>query len=558
MDQLSALDASFLYLETPEMPMHVGAMQVFVLPAGYKGRFVNDLRRHIAHRLPLIPVFRRKLWWMPLNMAAPAWVDARPDLRQHVVEVKLPRQGRAKASIEQMEDEIARLHMVLLDRRYPLWKYHVFEGLSPDDLGHRRVGVYMQLHHAAVDGQAAVALSNTLFDSSPHPAAFEIQPSRRKRVHRLEMAEMLRGVLGHQAQQVAKMVRELPATIGTLNDAARLALARARLGGEGLTLAPTMALNGRVGTTRAFTGVSLPLGELKALGKAHDATINDMVLLVCSSALRRFYVQRRELPKRSMIAAVPVSLRAKGDTSADNQASMSVIGLGTDIADPAERLAHIRVATEAMKATLGSVKSIVPTDFPSLGMPWMLEALTLLVDRTRVKDHMPQMANLTISNVPGPQQPLYMAGARMVGNFPTSIVTHGTALNITVQSYAGSLDFGLMADARALPEVRELADAIRIAFDDVRAMPLPDDVSAPAPKSRDALRPRGTRVSTQSAAMDPAGRRASKSMARVADGKTGRVARATSRVPTRAPGAKQRAAGGTANARRPLKGRTKV
>lgn len=520
MDQLSGLDATFLYLETPEMPMHVGAMQVFVLPKGYKGRFVSDLRRHIEHRLPLIPVFRRKLWWMPLNLAAPAWVDAEPDVRDHVIEIKLPRQGRAKADIAQMEREVARLHMVLLDRKRPLWRYYVFEGLSPDEHGHRRVGVYMQLHHAAVDGQAAVALSNVLFDLSAHPAPVEIKASSRQRVYKLEMAEMLRGVLGHQAQQVGKMVRELPATIGTLNDAAKLALARSRLGGEGLSAAPVMPINGRVCTTRAFTGVSLPLGELKTLGKAHGATINDMVLLVCSSALRRFYAKRRALPKKSMIAAVPVSLRAKGDTTADNQAGMSVISLGTDIADPAERLAHIRAATEAMKAALGSVKSIVPTDFPSMGVPWVLEALTLLVGKTRVKDHMPQAANLTISNVPGPQKPLYMAGARMVGNFPTSIVIHGSALNITVQSYAGSLDFGLIADGQAMPEVRELAEAIAIAFDDVRAMPLPEvEGAAEAPAPAGTLqRVRSSLTRGVAAAVGQASKVASASVKRVASG----------------------------------------
>jgi len=339
----------------------------------------------------------------------------------------------------------------------------------------------MQLHHAAVDGQAAVALSNALFDLSPHPPTVALRASTRPRIHQLEMGEMLRGALGHQAQQVAKIVRELPATIGTLNDAAKLALARSKLGIETQTKAPPMPINSRVGDTRAFTGVSLPLAELKALGKAHGATINDMVLLVCAGALRRFYAKRRALPKTSMLAAVPVSLRVKGDTSSDNQAGMSIVSLGTHIADPAERLEHIRAATEAMKATLGSVKSILPTDFPSLGVPWVLEALTALVGKTALKDHMPQAANVTISNVPGPQKPLFMAGARMVGNFPTSIVIHGSALNITVQSYAGSLDFGLMADPKAMPELRELAQAISIAFDDVRAMPLPEESAAVAP-----------------------------------------------------------------------------
>ena len=507
MDQLSALDASFLYLETPETPMHVGALQIFVLPRGYKGRFVNDLRKHIERRLPLIPAFRRRPWWMPLNLAAPAWVDAEPDLRKHVVEVRLPKVGHANAGVEELEDEVARRHAMLLDRDRPLWKFHVFEGLSPDGHGHRRVGLYMQLHHAAVDGQAAVALSNALFDLSPHPAPVAVKASTRQRIYKLGMAEMLRGALGHQAQQVTKILRELPGTMGTLNDAAKLAAARSKAARDvaPLVQAPRMDINGHVGTTRAFTGVSVPLAELKAWGKAHDATINDMVLLLCSGALRSFYAQRGALPRRSMIAAVPVSLRAKGDTRSDNQAGMSVVSLGTDIADPLRRLAHIRAATEAMKAALGSVKSIVSTELPSLGVPWLLEALTLLVSKTGLKDHMPRVANVTISNVPGPQVPLYMAGARMVGNYPTSIVIHGNALNITVQSYAGSLDFGLVADAEAMPELRELAAAIGSAYAELLATPAAGgDADAPGmSRSATAKRTKTQRRVTKATAKRP-------------------------------------------------------
>jgi diacylglycerol O-acyltransferase / wax synthase len=221
--------------------------------------------------------------------------------------------------------------------------------------------------------------------------------------------------------------------------------------------------------------MTLPMPEVKALGRAHDATINDMVLMLCSSALRRYYGKRRNLPRKSLIAAVPISLREKGDTTADNQASMSLVSLGTHIADPRKRLDHVKAATAAMKATMGSVKSILPTDFPSMGMPWLIEAATALYGKAKVADRIPQVANVVISNVPGPPVPLFMAGAQMMTNYPTSIVVHGMGLNITVQSYDHSLDFGLMADAAAMPDVRELADAIGIAFDDLRAMPLPGD-----------------------------------------------------------------------------------
>ena len=137
-----------------------------------------------------------------------------------------------------------------------------------------------------------------------------------------------------------------------------------------------------------------------------------------------------------------------------------------------------KAATAAMKVTMGSIKSILPTDFPSLGVPWLIEAATALYGKAKVADRIPQVANVVISNVPGPPVPLYMAGAKMITNYPTSIIVHGMALNITVQSYDKSLDFGLMADAAAMPDVRELADAIAIAFDDLRALPRPGDADS--------------------------------------------------------------------------------
>ena len=485
MQQLSGLDATFLYLETAQMPMHVGALHLFELPPGYPGKFVTALRKHIASRLPVAPVLRRRLWWMPLNLANPAWVDAEPDLRRHIVEIKLPK----GAGLPELEAEVSRLHPVLLDRERPLWKMHVFEGLAPGANGHRRVGLYTQLHHAAVDGQAAVALANAIMDLSPVPRAIEARSSRRNKVFRLEMTEMLRGVLGNQAQKVAEIVRGLPATVGTLKNAASRAISgSALLGGKGgpsnLTLAPRTPLNVSVTTGRAFAAVTLPLAEVKALGRAHGATINDMVLMLCSSALRRHYAKRRQLPRKSLVAAVPITLREAGDTSPDNQASMSLVSLGTNIADTRKRLAHVQAATASMKSTMGDLKSILPTDFPSLGVPWLIEAATKLYGKARVADRIPQVANLVISNVPGPPVPLYMAGAKMLANYPTSIVVHGLALNITVQSYDRSLDFGFMADGQALPDVRELADAIVIAFDDLRALARPgepDPEEAPPP-----------------------------------------------------------------------------
>jgi WS/DGAT/MGAT family acyltransferase len=495
MRQLSGLDATFLYLETPEMPMHVGALHLYELPAGYRGRFLTRVRQHIKDRLPATPVLRRRLWWMPLNMANPAWVDAEPDLRVHVVPGVVPK----GAGLAELEAAVAQLHSQLLDRQRPLWKFYVFEGLAPGPQGQKRVAIYTQLHHAAVDGQAAVALANALLDLSPEPRRLEPRPSRREKVFKLEMAEMLRGVLASQATKVAGIIKDLPSTVGTLKDAATVALSHAglltgRKGSGNVTLAPATPFNVSVGRGRAFAAVTLPLPAVRELGHELGATLNEMVLMLCSSALRRHFLKRRQLPRKSLVAAVPITLRAQGDTAADNQASMSLVSLGTHIADPLKRLAHVKAASAAMKSTMGSLKSILPTDFPSLGVPWLLEAATALYGKARVADRIPQVANVVISNVPGPPLPLYMAGAHMLTNYPTSIVVHGLALNITVQSYDQSLDFGLMADAKALPEARELADALRMAWDDLLGLPRPGDRDHPDTPSAAALVGRAQRA----------------------------------------------------------------
>jgi len=491
MTRLSGPDASFLYLESPEMPMHVGALHIFELPPGYRGRFVNALRKHMAARLPLAPALRRRLWLMPLRLANPVWVDAVPDLKQHVVEVKLPgptrgqKAGDGGSELARLEALVGELHTQLLDRGKPLWKFHVIEGLGAGEGGSKRVALYTQLHHAAVDGQAAVALANAILDASPAPRAIEARASGRTKRFELGLVEMISGAIVSEVQQITQLIRALPGAVGTISSTATRIASRSEIvtgkkRSGSLGLAPRTRLNNSVTAGRAFAAVSLPLHELKALGRLHGATLNDMVLMLCSTALRRHFGKHGPLPRKSLVAAVPVSLREKGDTKSDNQASMSLISLGTNLADPARRLAHIMAATKSMKSALAGVKGILPTDFPSIGVPWLMEAAGALYQRAHVADRLPPVANVVISNVPGPPMPLYLAGAKMLTNYPCSIVVHGVALNITVQSYDQSLDFGLMADAAAMPEVRELADSIRVAFDDLRALAI-DEPEGEAP-----------------------------------------------------------------------------
>ena len=470
--QLAGLDASFLFLETAEMPMHVGALHILELPASFQGSFLEALREHMRKRMPHLPALRRRLASVGMNVVNPSWVDAEPDLEQHIVAEHLsPGSGQLA-----LEAAVGRLHPQLLPRDRPLWKMHVFEGLapSPDD-GATRVALYTQLHHAAVDGQAAVALAAVILDLTPVPREMPEKPARQR--HEPGTLALLRGALVHQARQYMKMARAVPGTLGTLGGSAGdaagalLGLLRGKTSAASpLKLAPRTRLNRSITATRSFAAVSLPLAELHRLRKAHGASLNDAVLFLCGTALRRLFLDWHELPRKPLVAAVPVSLRAAGDTSSNNQATMSTVTLGTHIADPHKRLAHVLAASAAMKSSLGTLKDLMPLDFPSLGLPWLMAGAARLYGAAHMADKLPALANVAISNVPGPQVALYLAGARMLTNYPTSIAVHGMTLNITVQSYGDSLEFGLMACGEALPETARLAAYLREALGEWQGM----------------------------------------------------------------------------------------
>lgn len=478
MRPVPGLDALFLHLETPEMPMHVGALHVFELPAGFRGHWINALRKHLQQRLPHAPALRRQLAELPLNLVNPVWVDVMPDLRQHVVAQPLPGDGGLAA----LQAEVAKLHMQLLPRERPLWKFHVFEGLPPADNGRRRVALYTQLHHAAVDGQAAVALAQVLLDLSPEPRT--LPPAGRRRAGKVDShgaADQWRLALNEQARQFLGMAKAIPSSASLLTQAAGSAaggvLARsarellARVSGKpaaergaGLALAPRTRFNEAVSATRSFASLSLPLPALQAARKALGASLNDAVLFLCSSALREFLKAEGELPRKSLVAAVPVSMRAEGDASANNQVTMSAVSLGTQIADPKKRFAQLRSSSAQMKGGLGLLKQLMPTDFPSIGLPWLVPAAARAWGGVAAR--LPAVVNCVISNVPGPAVPLYLAGARMLSNAPASIVVHGIALNITVQTYERHLEVGVIACGEALPDAQPLVELLRAAYDD--------------------------------------------------------------------------------------------
>ena len=460
MESLSGVDAAFLHLETPETPMNVASVSLFDLPARYRRDFHAEVKRKLAQRLHLAPVLHRKLSPMPLHFANPVWVDDDAiDMDYHVQRVTLPPPG----TMAQFDDCVGRLHAELLDRSRPLWRLVVVDGLASGQVGH-----YFKAHHAALDGQAGMVLARTLFDLSPRSPAV---PRARDSVAEEHpgMVELGAAALRHDVGQVIKLVRYLPDVVRTLAGLLGPATAGGSSGRlrQNFAFGPPTPLNVQITAERGFAGLSLPLDAMKTLAAAHDAKLNDIVLALCSGALRRYLARHGGIPKKPLTAAMPISLREAGNTDFTTQAAMPLVNLHTDIAEPVRRLCAIRDAAGAVKAMVQQAKGVVPLDFPSIGVPWLLHGLAELYGRSHLASVMPVPANVVISNIPGPRVPLYAAGARMSDYWPMSIVEHGMGLNITVISYAGSMGFGFTTARAAVPDAHQLTQALVEAFEEL-------------------------------------------------------------------------------------------
>ena len=464
MKHLSGVDASFLHLETPEMPMHVGSLHTFDLPEGYAGDFFEDYKRHIAERMHLADVFERKLAPMPFELSNPVWVDdADVDIDYHIRRVTLSKPGTFK----QLEQMAGRLHSSLLDRSRPLWEFTIIDGLETG-----QPALYCKVHHAAVDGQAGVALAKAIYDLSPEPRPVKAPRQKsRSNEYQLGVTELASAALQNTVQQYVKLITTLPNAMRAVASIAMPILGnpmRSLSLPSNWMLAPKTPLNVSITNQRSFAARSVPLGEVKQIGKAANVSLNDVVLAACATALKRYLAEYNCTPGKPLMAGVPVSLRDAGNTDMNNQVSMMLVSLATDLADPVERMLAINASSSAAKEMSGSLKAAIPTDFPSFGAPWIMSGLASLFGRSRMADQLPPIVNVAISNVPGAPVPLYSAGARLASYFPVSIPSHGCALNITVQSYNGSLDYGLTACRKALPDVGDLADYVVEAHRELR------------------------------------------------------------------------------------------
>ncbi|MBR0951950.1 wax ester/triacylglycerol synthase family O-acyltransferase [Bradyrhizobium canariense] len=488
--KLSSLDASFLYLETPEMPMHVGSMAIFRLPDDYKGDFFEDFKAMILSRLHIAPILKARLEKAPLDIDHPSWVeDDQFDIDRHIFRASLP-QPRDRATLERI---VGWMHAKLLNRARPLWEFYVFEGMKDNE-----VGLYSKMHHAAIDGGAGAALTNMIYDISPIPRKVDpptagAKPGQEPRdiaanlvdsyqqlftqpldasaaAKNLQLPRTGKSDIGsilfdnamYQIESAVRFAGNIPTMVKSVSDVlGKISDPKSRESLASMVSPPTM-LNKSISSERSFAGVSISLSRSKALAKQAGGKLNDVVLALASGVVRRYLQQYSTLPAKSLTAAVPISLREEGNTEANNQVFGMICSIATNIDDPKERLQAIIAQSTKSKEMSHPLRALMPqiSNISMLGAPMMMQVLALVYSRSNLSDVLPPAANITVSNVPGPRQTLYAAGAELLHIFPVSISTHGQALNITVQSYRDQLDFGFIVGANIIPHVQVMCDML--------------------------------------------------------------------------------------------------
>ena len=465
-DRLSPLDVSFLYLEESTTPMHVGSVAIFRSPkTGFDHDRLVDL---IGTRIAFVPRYRQRVRWVPGRMANPVWVDdERFDLSYHVRRSALPRPG----SVEQLAELVARVQSRPLDRHRPLWEMYLVEGLSD-----RRFALITKTHHAMIDGIAAVDIGQVILDTRPD--ARDRAPDTWRPAPEPSPVELMAGAIAETVRRPTAVldavrggVSEVRHTVGRLAGAAGGLLAAATSAARS---APESPLNTEIGEQRRYAMVALDLDDHRRVRKAHDrggedVTVNDVVLATIAGALRAWLLTRGEkvAPSTTVRALVPVSVspapgEAAGAPVAGNRVASYLVELPVGEPSPVMRLHQVAYATQAHKDTgraidarsLSDIAGFAPTTLHALGVRVSSEVLR--------RQH-----DVLVTNVPGPQMPLYAAGERLVASYPVLPLGAGHLLAIGVTSYDGQVFFGLTADRDAVGDLDVLAQCLDDAVEEL-------------------------------------------------------------------------------------------
>jgi diacylglycerol O-acyltransferase len=475
MQQLTGLDAAFLAMETRTVFGHVGSVCILD-PSTAPGPFTLErFTRVVESRLHLIPPFRRRLVEVPLGLDQPYWIeDPDFDIEFHVRELALPSPG----SDRQLAEQAARLHARPLDRSRPLWEIYLIFGL-PDG----RVAIYSKVHHATIDGVSGNDILAALLDLSPEgrslpdppPLKVERQPAAAELLAR--SAVSLTGHPLRAARLAVALLRSAP-TLLTSAARPRLPLIDRLLGRDGDPIlsqpdlrAPRTPFNRSITQHRRWGFCDLRLSEVKRVKNALGVTVNDVVMALCAGALRRWLIDHDALPKAPLIAAVPVSVRTEEQKGTHgNRVSTMLAVLPTQLADPRDRLRVVHEAMRAAKEQHHALPASLLADVTQFAMPALAGQAARMAARLRLVERT-SLFNVIVSNVPGPNVPLYCAGAQLLAYYPLSAIADGQGLNITAMSYRDTLFFGVIACRELVPDVDRLTvyleDELRVLTDSV-------------------------------------------------------------------------------------------
>jgi diacylglycerol O-acyltransferase len=513
MKQLSGMDVTFLNMETPTTFGHVASLNLFDA-TGPGGQNPLDATKQIfLDRIGDLPPLRRRLVEVPLGLDLPYWIeDGDFDIDFHVRHHAVAPPGTP----EQLAETVARIVARPLDRSRPLWELYVIEGLEGG-----RIAQLTKIHHATIDGASGALMLSVLLDTDPtirptgHAATWDTEavPSDAELLQ-ITMAEYLRRP-EKMLRTNLRMMRELAASSGSgglraLTDLIAQPLPgrlgdvlRERLrGGYGKevdnppslppTLAPRTPFNRPITAHRRFAYTTIPLEDAKTIRREYGCTFNDVVMALCSGTLRRYLIKHDALPEESLIAMVPVSIRAGGESDTyQNRVSGLLASLATDEPDPVQRLRLVQQSMTAAKGSFAAIPAETLQDYTQFAPPAVAARAMRMYSRLRIADRMNPPFNLTISNVPGPAEPLYSAGARLEHFYPVSTIIDGQGLNMTVQSYNGNLDFGFISCRELVPDLWTLTDHLHDSLQE-----LLDTVGAarPAKPTRRARQPRAVKA----------------------------------------------------------------
>jgi diacylglycerol O-acyltransferase len=481
MRQLTSLDAQFLALESSNQTGHVAGLAILD-PSTTPSRdlTLEDICRLMRERLPLLPPLRWRLVQVPFGLDYPYWLDDPEfDLDFHVRELALPPGGTR----DKLAEQIARIVSRPLDRARPLWELYLIHGLEDG-----QKAMLTKIHHALIDGLSGAEIMGVLFDLD-HAGREPPEPAPNGGDRKPTEVEMLtRGLLGFPRYPL-RMIRSLPRALPNLDESpvfsglpgagtvAKVAdrLTR-RLGNRETGLlsrtnykAPKTRFNGRISPHRRFAFGQLDLDEVKDVKNKHGCTVNDVVVSICAGAVRSWLLDHDDLPPDPLVVQVPVSVRTDEEMGTyGNRIMLMSAPLFTNEPDPLRRLDRTGAALAAMKERHRALPADLLQDTNHFIPPAVFARAARATFAISTSGRGRPTWNLVVSNVPGPQFPLYCAGARLVANYPVSVITDGMGLNITVMSYCGHMDFGIVADRDQMPDLWSMLDRLQDSLDELK------------------------------------------------------------------------------------------